>query len=214
MILFKALATPAKQTLGPKRAFGDDITNSSKKDLKGAGTPMHHVSFTPRQSSAGLPLSILFCNFISRMSCSGMSSFPKSVSKTSVSASKAAPSQVPDIDHATRGAHPEPCFDPCITKAVALVAASSCAPNNLLAQCRPSTSVLGDQPHASRSFSVAIMSCRLCDFFTDIVCSDAQSLEDLLAIKDLCDTLSFSDDDDGCPPVPPCSRGAAYDFNF
>ena len=51
--LFKAMATPAKQTLGPKRAFGDDITNSSKKDLKGLRTPMQQASFTPRQSSAG-----------------------------------------------------------------------------------------------------------------------------------------------------------------
>ena len=51
--LLKALATPAKQALGPKRAFGDDITNSSKMEQKGSRTPMQHVSFTPRQSSAG-----------------------------------------------------------------------------------------------------------------------------------------------------------------
>jgi hypothetical protein len=53
LLLFQAMATPAKQTFGPKRAFGDDITNSSKKDLKGTRTPMQQTSFTPRQSSAG-----------------------------------------------------------------------------------------------------------------------------------------------------------------
>ena len=35
-----------------------------------------------------------------------------------------------------------------------------------------------------------------------------------MAMKDLCDTLSFSDDEDSCPPVPPSSRACVYDFNF
>jgi hypothetical protein len=68
------MATPAKQTFGPKRAFGDDITNSSKNDLKGTRTPMQQASFTPRQSSAGdyaskrVPTvchgTILFCRLV------------------------------------------------------------------------------------------------------------------------------------------------------
>ena len=66
------------------------------------------------------------------MFCPALSSFPKSVSKISASASKAAPSQVADIEHATRGAQPEACFDPLVTKAVAFIAASSCTPNELL----------------------------------------------------------------------------------
>jgi hypothetical protein len=91
------------------------------------------------------------------MSCLGLSSFPKSVSKVSASASKAAPSQVADIEHATRGAQPEACFDPHVTKAVAFIAASSCTPNELLAQCRPSSSIQGNPPQASRNPDIEII---------------------------------------------------------
>jgi hypothetical protein len=146
------------------------------------------------------------------MFCPALSSFPKSVSKISASASKAAPSQVADIEHATRGAQPEACFDPLVTKAVAFIAASSCTPNELLAHCRPSSSVQGNQQQASQNTDWKSQWLRDC--LTQILFADAQSLEDLMAMKDLCDTLSFSDDDDCCPPVPPTSRVAVYDFDF
>jgi hypothetical protein len=157
--LLKALATPAKQALGPKRAFGDDITNSSKMEQKGSRTPMQHVPFTPRQSSAGnFPTDfVISCGTAFHECCPGLSSFPKSVSKVSASASKAAPSQVADIEHATRGAQPEACFDPHITKAVAFIAAASCTPNELLSQGRPSSSIQGNQPQASQNPDFQIM---------------------------------------------------------
>ena len=105
---------------------------------------------------------------------SGMASFPKSVSKTAVSSSKAPQSQVPDVEPATRCAEPEPCFDPAITKAVAIVAASSCTPHNLLSQCFPSSSVAGVRTIALALNAVQIMSSNnvmhVFSSFTDFRC--------------------------------------------
>jgi hypothetical protein len=104
--------------------------------------------------------------FVTGPSCfAGLSSFPKSLSKAAASSSKATPAEIADVEHATRRAQPEACFDAAVTKAVSLLAASTCTPSDVLSQCIPSTCVQGEA--ASRALKhIACLNCFQFLFFS------------------------------------------------